>query len=158
MSISNHRGLRWWKSTRKKKRAYQTYCISLTTSSESVWNNRRNRSPRRSRATARRFDLSAASSGHPCRGDGGDGDGGGGSRIVPSDSHSGSPSDLPRWRSLARRYQRSLLPYRRHCNERPNRRWVWSDHHKNGPTITIITRSTIALLIDVFNLLRAEGV
>lgn len=133
----------------KEKCACQTYCISLITSPKSVWCNRRNRSPRRSRAIARRSDLSAASLEHPCRGGGGDGDGGGGGRfrIVPRDSHSGSPSDLLLWRLSARKYQRSLLPYRRHCNE-TGRRWVSSDHHKNEPTITIITRSTIAVLID----------
>lgn len=129
----------------------------LITSSVSVWRNRRNRSHRRNRAIARRPGLSGAdSSVHPCRGSDGDGDGGGagGSRIVPRGSRSGSPSDLPLWRLLARRYQRSLLPYRRHCNE-TGRRWVSSDHRKNEPTITIITRSTIAILIGVLYLSRA---
>lgn len=125
--------------------------MSLITSSESDRCNRRNRSPHRSRAIAHRFDFSGASLEHPCRrGGDDDSDGDGGSRIVPCGSHLGFPSDLLRWRSLARRYQRSLLPYRRHCNETGGR-WVSSDHQKNEPTITTITRSTIAMLI-VFNL------
>lgn len=99
---------------KRKTRVCQTYCMFSITSSVSVWRNRRNRSHRRSRAIARRSDLPGASSVHPCRGSGGDGDGGGagGSRIVPRGS--GPPSDLLLWCLLARRYQRSLLPYRRH--------------------------------------------
>lgn len=112
---------------KRKTRVCQTYCMFSITSSVSVWRNRRNRSHRRSRAIARRSDLPGASSVHPCRGSGGDGDGGGagGSRIVPRGS--GPPSDLLLWCLLARRYQRSLLPYRRHCNE-TSRRWVFSDN------------------------------
>lgn len=137
----------------KGKCACQTYCISLITSPKSFWCNRRNRSPRRSRAIARRSDLSGAFLKHPCRGSGSDDGGGRRFRIVPRGSHSGSPSDLLLWRLSARKYQRSLLPYRRHCNETGRR--VSSDHHKNEPTITIITSSTIAILL--FDLLRVKS-
>ncbi|KAL6257638.1 hypothetical protein P5V15_011217 [Pogonomyrmex californicus] len=81
----------------------------------------------------RRFDLLGVSWECPCcgggAGGGGGGDGGddcgdrGGSRSLLSCSHSSSPPGLLRWRSLTRKYQRSLLPYRRHCNE-TGRRWV----------------------------------